>query len=191
VSQSGRAASVTIANLDGSGVRTLSQKSAGLEATPLWSPDGTHIVFSATKGDQADIWVARADGSEAINLTKGKSFNTVPLWSPDGSRILYMSLEDGPRPELYVVNRDGTNRMNVTRHPHHDSDGAWVASGDAIVFMSFRDENAEIYFTRLDGSAAVRLTAHDAQDGYPRPQLCCGTGGARAAAAETPMRPGQ
>src|SRR6185436_369940 len=32
---------------------------------PAWSPDGRHLAFTAGSGGDAELWIARADGSHA------------------------------------------------------------------------------------------------------------------------------
>lgn len=51
--------------------------------TPRWSPDGTRLLYSMV-GDHGrmDLYVAKADGSGPINLTKGEGDNTDAIWSP-------------------------------------------------------------------------------------------------------------
>ncbi len=66
---------------------------------PCWSPDGNLIAYStvtdpgASQGDRpprADIWIANADGSGRVNLTRSRYSNLQPVWSPDGT-ILFRS----------------------------------------------------------------------------------------------------
>jgi Tol biopolymer transport system component len=61
-----------------------------------WSPDGSRMAFSMVSvgpnspvDDDADLWVADADGSNARSLVAGPSFQWLPHWSPDGVWIAY------------------------------------------------------------------------------------------------------
>ena len=70
-----------------------------------FSPDGTAMVFSVPTyastghggfGPFPEIWLARADGSDARPLVQEDAseprddlFNEIPQWSPDSTRILY------------------------------------------------------------------------------------------------------
>ena len=68
---------------------TYSEKS---EATPRWSPDGTQLAFlSARGGDEAQIFLMRANGGEAAVLTKSKSSISAIEWAPDGKQIAYLA----------------------------------------------------------------------------------------------------
>ena len=51
---------------------------------PCWSPDGKQIVCTMYRKDEKrDIWRVNADGSNAVNLTKGEGDNWNPAWSPN------------------------------------------------------------------------------------------------------------
>ena len=50
---------------------------------PSWSSDGKQIVYTLpSKDGNRDIWKVNADGTSAVNLTKGNGDNSYPLWSP-------------------------------------------------------------------------------------------------------------
>ncbi len=102
--------------------------------TPVWSPDGRRIAFSAGPSMQHQIYIMNADGSAAKRLTSGEQ-NRWPTWSPDGTSIAFMSDRDG-QAELYVMNPDGTAQRRLTRSPAHEFAPAWSPRGDVIVCLA-------------------------------------------------------
>ena len=95
-------------NPDGTGQALLYAGSVSNEWQPVWSPDGTKIAFTsgmstaATPGDNVNIWVMNADGSNGATQLTFET-NTVrptakrtsePQWSPDGQWILFDQLDD-------------------------------------------------------------------------------------------------
>lgn len=68
---------IFVMNEDGSGQTNLTN-STTLEHSPMWSPDGTKILF--VRSD--DIFVMNADGSGQTNLTLTTTLEYSPMWSP-------------------------------------------------------------------------------------------------------------
>lgn len=58
---------------------------------PGWSPDSEWIVYTADLGQEGELWMVRADGSERVRVTRNVSGDTDASFSPDGGRILYES----------------------------------------------------------------------------------------------------
>lgn len=49
---------------------------------PEWSPDGTAIVFGTNRNGNQEIYVMRADGSNATRLTNSPLIDIAPSWGP-------------------------------------------------------------------------------------------------------------
>ncbi len=80
---------VWVANTDGSGTfrLTYGDKSA---TSPKWSPDGTWIAFlSNRKDNRNNVYLIRAGGGEAEQLTDVKGGIANFDWSPDGKWIAF------------------------------------------------------------------------------------------------------
>lgn len=81
-----------------------------------WSPDGEHILFSADRDGDSDLFLMNAAGA-TCQLTDNYSQDWYAAWSPDGSRIAFSSDRDGEF-QIYVMNADGTAVTKVS-----DGDG--------------------------------------------------------------------
>lgn len=84
--------------------------------TPRWSPDGKHVVFSTVvdpaadqnnRPAQADVWIAAADGSGRVNLTRSTNItNLQPIWSRDGTIYFVSNRSKNSVENVYALRPD-------------------------------------------------------------------------------------
>lgn len=53
-----------------------------LASLPAWSPDGRHVAYTADRGGDADLRIARADGSAAATVVRSPGPDWLPRWIP-------------------------------------------------------------------------------------------------------------
>jgi len=119
----------------GRGITTRITNSKSRDSAPIWSPDGTKIVFSSNRtGHAYDLYVYDTrTAAEELLLASDK--DKIPTsWSPDGQYILYNLLSLGP-------NRVDIGYFSFADHKAHvylatpfvevgarfSPDGKWVA----------------------------------------------------------------
>ena len=54
-----------------------------------WGQADDKIAFTSLREGYFDVWIMNADGSDPVNLTKGRHCAS-PAWSPDGTKIAYI-----------------------------------------------------------------------------------------------------
>ncbi len=85
----------------------------GLEIQPASSPDGDTFVFTRGGGNDADIYLQRVNGRNAINLTKRCALSdSQPAFSPDGTAIAYRSECDGGG--IFIMGATGEAARKIT-----------------------------------------------------------------------------
>jgi TolB protein len=178
VFQSNRAggSKLFVSRLDGSGLRQLTT-GPGMDATPIWSPDGSHVVYASEVADNEDIWIVRADGTQLRNLTNHPAGDSHPSWSPDGRRVVFCSTRgDGENDDVYVMDANGDNVRRLTDNGlHWDTFPSFSPDGRSIVFRRLLRErrpegtlaNSEVMVMDADGSDVVNLSRHPWFDGWP------------------------
>jgi len=93
---------------------------------PVFSPDGSRIVYRAIIDDQHDIWIVDLASGERTNLTDDADLDIEPDWSPDGQWIAFGSLRAGePHFDLFVMRADGTDVRRITDDPAKDANPVW------------------------------------------------------------------
>jgi len=138
-----------------------------------WSPDGTKITYVSTSSGDVAIWVANADGSNALQLTpnQDRSDTYWPRFTPDGRRVLYVDCLgfdcDGGLKSVWI---DGTHRHSVTPHSG-DSYNLGEVSPDrkSLAYMRWHVNGVKmgVYVSGRDGSNERLITPPRLEGSFP------------------------
>ncbi|MCS7078880.1 MAG: PDZ domain-containing protein [Chloracidobacterium sp.] len=82
----------------------------GVEADPIFSPDGRLIAFTGQYDGNTDVYVVPATGGIPQRLTYHPDVDRVVGWTPDGRRVLFASArlsESGRTQRLFTVDKNG------------------------------------------------------------------------------------
>jgi uncharacterized protein YjdB len=113
---------------DGQRLRRLTSSSGG-EGEPAWTPDGGHLVYTATTGTATQVWIVSADGGDNRQLTTASGGNHSPSVSPDGRTIAFVSARSGNH-AVYTMNIDGTNQRRLTKGLARETNPRYSRNGD-------------------------------------------------------------
>jgi len=87
----------------------------GRFAHAAMSPDGRRVVFSASDGDQFDLFVKRiGGGTKQITDTPDRNEYS-PMWSPDGGIVVFMETDEVTYSAIVRRDADGTRRREIHR----------------------------------------------------------------------------
>lgn len=138
------------------------------ETSPVWSPDGSRILFISDRNGNRDIFVMKSDGTDQVALTDDPADDVMATWSPDRNKIAFVSRRDGNW-EIYIMNSDGSELKRLTYNEASDWTPSWSPDGKKIAFASDRDGDWEIYVmdVKRGESSLVRLTFNPATDIAP------------------------
>lgn len=147
-------------NLDGSGVTQITRE-IGYDGGAFFSPDGEKIVWRSSVFDteeelteykenikrhvvspsKMELFVANADGSNRIQVTKLGGANWAPFFHPSGKKIIFSSNHKTKTIpfNLYMVDTDGKNLEQISFDRVFDSFPMFSPNGKKIVWCSNRN----------------------------------------------------
>lgn len=136
-----------------------------VNAWPLWTPDGNHVLYSRTDQTWVRLMMARADGSDET-VTLWSRAPGGPAWlypmsfSPDGTFVLVFGATPAKSFDIFALrlrNADGsTSRNAVLEEPvpntrFGDAFPQVSPRGDAIAFTSDQSGQYEVFVSVYPG----------------------------------------
>jgi Tol biopolymer transport system component len=157
---------IFVMNVDGSGVKRLTNFDSGDACGPIWSRDGRKIAFYAyalpSPFRNPGIWVMDADGSNQKKLT---DHGLDPAWSPDNRQIAFASNRESGVFQVFSMNVDGSNVKRLTKDKGEASNPAWAPDGQAIAYSAAAEgDRRALFLMAKDGSDPRRLAFSKHQD---------------------------
>jgi len=154
-----------------------------IEGAPVWSPDGSHLLFGVKKGEGVQLVLMRADGSERRQVTATSARSGQPQWSPDGKQVLFLSVPgDEARQSVFVMNADGSSQRKLKGTANDIMDARWSADGRRIYFVEQLPSGGQIFSMDRQGQDLRRLSASEGFD--VNIQVCCSRPAARLASSQ-------
>jgi Tol biopolymer transport system component/predicted Ser/Thr protein kinase len=109
---------------------------AGLDASPIWSPDGTRIVFASRRREKGDLYVKSLTETRPGELLLNLSVSIFPVdWSRDGNFVVFMQAGRQPTSHgfnIWVLPVVGERKPfaaveTPAAHAQFSPDGRWLA----------------------------------------------------------------
>jgi Tol biopolymer transport system component len=157
------------------------------DSVPIWSPDGTRLVFYSNRQGGSDVYLKNVDGAQEEKNIAHDNFDKVPNdWSRDGKYILYARGSDlwfmtvpelkgreflktasvltngqfspGGKWVAYASNETGKWEIYVTSFPAPH--GRWQVSTGGGAQPRWRSDGKELFYISSDGKImAVPVTS--------------------------------
>ena len=116
-----------------------------------YSRDGKWVCWTDTSGQ---LWRARSNGTETLQITPDNLYAFLARWSPDGSHIAVMAREAGKTWQIYITSANGGDVQPVLREDRNAADPSWSPDGKSILFGRTNDEMGK------DNPARTLLVVH-------------------------------
>jgi Tol biopolymer transport system component/DNA-binding winged helix-turn-helix (wHTH) protein len=100
------------------------------------SRDGRWVAWTDSNGQ---LWRARSDGTEKLQLTPDSLNVFLAHWSPDGSRLALMAREPGKAWQIYLIGAKGGDLQPLLQEQRNAGDPSWSPDGKSLVFGRVND----------------------------------------------------
>jgi len=134
---------------------------------PIFTPDGSELVFTGYSSDNAEIFIMDMDGNNIRQLTESDGHSSHPVLSPDGTKIVFMS-NRVYNTELYTMDINGDNQTRLTEFYIEELYPQFSPDGEKIVFSTVRNSEWGIYIINFDGTNLIKLYDISMRSGHPR-----------------------
>jgi len=139
----------------------------GLDAKPIWTPDGKRIVYSSSRGDKTtlNLYWQRADGSgDAQRLTESSNNQFAASWHPSGKFLAFYEQNPQSGMDLMMLPIEGDDATGwkpgkptvflstafAEQEPMFSPDGRWVA------YQSMSSGRSEVYVRPFPGPGGLQ-----------------------------------
>lgn len=155
------------------------------EGRPLWSPDGSQILFSMNpKSDPTnlldyELYVMPSSGGGYVNITNSNRDDFIPdyseAWSPSGNKIAFQTSRVLGSSQIYTMTSGGGDVKDLVpgdvdgfeEHMAWSPDETKIAFTSAIDLVGSNDHAWEVYVIDADSTNLVNLSDHPAVDFSP------------------------
>lgn len=128
------------------GVETRFTLDASGARTPVWSPDGRRLLYSALRGAHANLYLKEASGTSPDQpLLKPGVDKYATDWSRDGRTILYH--EQGPKgSDIWTLHMDDEKKSTpFAQTAFNEAQGQFSPDGRWVAYASDESGRFEIY----------------------------------------------
>ncbi|BCS31556.1 tricorn protease [Luteitalea sp. TBR-22] len=148
-----------VADHDGRNARRLTSDE-GVERAPAFSPDGTHLAFSAEYDGNVDVFVVPVSGGLPRRLTWHPGPDVVQGFTPDGARVLFTSpraVFTGRYTQLFTVPVQGG--VESALPIPNASRASYAADGSRIAYNPLAP--AFLQWKRYRGGSVATIVLYD------------------------------
>ena len=124
-----------------------------LDVFPIWSPDGSRIVFGSNRKGPFDLYQKPAIGAGTEELLLATAQDKAPTdWSPDGRLLLYRSVDPKTGYDIWALPMNGDRKpFPVVQTNFEERDAQFSPDGKWIAYQSNELGRFEIYIQPFPG----------------------------------------
>jgi TolB protein len=143
------------------GPRNLLTAGQSIDRQPVYSPDGSKVLYSSNRSGNLDLWIVDTATGAVRRLTDDASQDWDPAFTPDGDHVLWSGGRSGNL-EIWMARVDGSGAHRITQDGVDAQNPTMSVDGEWIVYSTGNPAHPGIHAIRPDGTDDRRLSAQAA-----------------------------
>jgi Tol biopolymer transport system component len=117
------------------------------DGSPVWSPDGSRIVFSSNRDGPFNLYQRLASGVKSEEVLLKSAENKTPTsWSPDGRFLLYSVANSKTKSDIWVLPMSGGGTpMPFLVTEFNEATARFSPDGHFVAYTSNESGQSEVY----------------------------------------------
>ncbi|MCU0866148.1 MAG: hypothetical protein MUC36_20380 [Planctomycetes bacterium] len=142
-----------VSSLDGALPELRLTQNGDPDGDPCWSPDGSRVLFAATRSGAQTLWTIAADGSDAqpLGITPNGYADSDPDWSRATDRIVWSRRDPDGKHTLWLAFGNGNGAGPLT------DGGSTTGAGNGDLQPSFSPDGQQVAFVRRSAAGLASL----------------------------------
>ncbi len=137
------------------------------DSQPRFSPDGKMIAFVSDRSGSNNLWISKADGSGAKQLSKEDQAEFVsPAWTPDGEYVIVSKASEASLGgyDLWMYHRLGGSGLRISKgKPPSPMPGSFPRPGPSSYGALPTKDGKYIYYARQSPGGRSGLSIRNCQ----------------------------
>ena len=123
---------------------------------PVWSPDGSQILFDSIRdGGVHNLYRKAADGTGADEVILKSAEDKMPTdWSPDGRHVLYYTFDGKTQNDIWALSLTDRKPFPLVQTEFEERGAKFSPDGRWIAYQSNESGQFEIYVQPFPGPGA-------------------------------------
>lgn len=141
--------------------------SPDFDADPLFSPDGSQIIFVSSRDGKSNAYIIDIDGKDLRRVTNNIAKAAFPSLAPDGTQIVFDSNHEDENVDIYLQNVNDTSPpIKLTNLPSNEEHRGhcWSPDGTKMVITSDREGKTNIYVLDVEAFRSTLVVSDPAAD---------------------------
>jgi serine/threonine protein kinase/Tol biopolymer transport system component len=139
--------------------------------SPVWSPDGSSIVFNSRRDDGDSLFLKPAAGGDEVTLVKGSDAKYPEDWSRDGRFLIYENYDPKTRRDLWVLPMQGERKPEVfLRTGYNEGQARFSPDTRWVAYSSDETGTSEVYVRPFppESGSGKKVQVSNGGGGAPR-----------------------